>query len=97
MGALGLFKNGKVIKDVLFPVTRAGEKSQVDITIKNMTGNHVEIAEVFLNNEDVSVIECPKGLEPLKEARLVLEWSPDANTTDPVKKGTRVGFDTVIG
>jgi len=64
MGALGLYKDGKKVDKVQFPVTKPGDSSMVKVQIRNEAANFVDITKIIIHDKDVVIKKAPKGLEP---------------------------------
>jgi len=95
MGSLGLYKNGKLIEKVKFPVTRAGDKSIVKYTVRNEVGNFMIIDKIILHHPEVKIEKAPKSLEPLENSEIIFSWSPAKESTSALR--TLVEFEVIIG
>ena len=96
MGVLGLYKNGKKVEKIIFPVTRAGEVSEIKITLTNEhPARYTEIQGLEIKDANVIIEDIPRGLEPGKSAEITLKWQPQTESIDPLS--TEVIFEEVIG
>ena len=103
MGALGLYKDGKKVDRVQFPVTSPGNSSTVKLQVRNEAANFVDITKIIIHSKDVIIKKAPKGLEPYsfqKESKdLIVTWSPKVKTKPEELHplNTSIEFEEVLG
>lgn len=95
MGVLGLYQDGKKVDKISFPKTKPGESSTISIIIKNQAFNYCQIEGVSIYDDKVKVEGVPQGLEPSREAKIAITWSPELGTIRPLN--TRIEFEETVG
>jgi plasmid replication initiation protein len=95
MGVLGLYKDGKKIDKVEFPITKPGDSSTVTYQVKNEAFNFADIISIIVHDKEVIIEKAPKGLEPNKTQDIVLTWKPSKDSITPLN--TKIEFEEVVG